>query len=135
MKTKVVGFVSASVLALSSCLALCSWAGQLQPVTVISPQLPPPAGGNGDSTAPIVSGDGRYVLFASAANNLPVNGSNYLRLMPAQLNVFLRDRASQSTALVSINAAGTGGGSDDSIPRAFRPTASLCFLRAPPPIW
>jgi Tol biopolymer transport system component len=108
-----------ALLALSSCLVGWASATQIQPVTVLSSQLPPSSGGNGDSVAPIVSGDGRYVVFASSANNLPANGSNYLAVMPAQLNVFLRDRVSQSTILVSVNAAGTGGGSGDSIPRGI----------------
>src|SRR5690348_5941200 len=54
--------------------------------------VPLPAGGSGDSWGPIISPDGRFVLFASTANNLvsltngqalPVNASSVL-------NVFLR---------------------------------------------
>jgi Tol biopolymer transport system component len=119
MKTKVSGSIRLVSLALLGFLPCSALASPLQPVTVLSSQLSPAAGGNGDSVAPVVSADGRYVVFASAANNLPVNGSNYLALMPAQLNVFVRDRASRSTTLVSINAAATGGGNDDSMPRGI----------------
>jgi Tol biopolymer transport system component len=119
MKATPSSSISSTLLALSVCFVFYAGAGQLQPVTVLSPQLSPPSGGNGDSLAPVVSADGRYVVFASTANNLPVHGSNYLALMPAELNVFLRDRASQSTTLVSVNAAATGGGNDDSIPRGI----------------
>jgi len=77
-----------------------------------------PAGGNGDSLGPIISADGRFVLFSSAANNL-VMGSNALALpslTPARVNVFLRDRTNGTTVLVSVNSSGTGGGNGDSVP-------------------
>src|SRR5262249_10753720 len=76
-----------------------------------------PAGGGGDSCAPILSPDGRFVLFASTANNLlmisnhpPVSAPN------SPLNVYLRDRTSRTLKLVSLNLTGTGGGTADSIP-------------------
>jgi len=118
MKVRIGSSTGFAQVVLLFCFTLSSWAGQLQPVTVLAPQLSPPSGGNGDSVAPVVSVDGRYVVFASAANNLLVNGSSDLVLLPAQLNVFLRDRSSQSTTLVSINAAGTGG-NQDSMPRGI----------------
>lgn len=76
------------------------------------------AGGGRDSGAPVISADGRYVLFASAAGNLVVTTSNtpvQFRSPPA-LNVFLRDRANGTTVLVSVNLAGTSGGNGDSVP-------------------
>ena len=68
--------------------------------------------------APIISPDGRYVLFASLANNLvPLATTSPLPvLFPLKLNVFLRDRTNQTTTLVSGNLAGTGGGNGDSLP-------------------
>lgn len=67
---------------------------------------------------PIISLDGRYVLFASTANNLTLtSNSNPLPvLIPPKLNVFLRDRASNTTVLVSVNLARSGGGNGDSLP-------------------
>src|SRR5262249_10132676 len=64
---------------------------------------------------------GRYVLFASTANNLVLSSSNNpLPMIPlAKLNVFLRDRANGTTTLVSVNLAGTGGGNGDSVPTAL----------------
>src|SRR6266481_7700573 len=78
----------------------------------------PPAGGSGDSWGPILSPDGRYVLFASAANNLVTtsNGNPLPVLVGLRLNVFLRDRTAGTTTLVSANLTGTGGGNGDSIP-------------------
>jgi Tol biopolymer transport system component len=76
-----------------------------------------PAGGNGDSVSPIFSADGRYILFASSADNLvSSNGPGFLGLIPSKLNVYLRDRTNKTTVLVSVNISGRGGGNGDSIP-------------------
>ncbi len=95
--------------------------GHAQGVELLSargPGLPPAAGGNGDSSAPVLSADGRFVVFASTANNLlPASNQMLLRpLIPATLNVFLRDRSSGTNALVSINRWGSAGGNADSLP-------------------
>jgi hypothetical protein len=73
-------------------------------------------GGNGDSGPAIISPDGRYVLFSSAANNLAlaVNSNPIPVLIPACINVYLRDRTNGKTTLVSVNLAGNGGGNGDS---------------------
>jgi hypothetical protein len=49
-------------------------------------------------TAPYISPDGRYVLFASAANNLVLSGNTnpFPAPFPPSLNVFLRDRTNGS---------------------------------------
>ena len=50
--------------------------GLIQPVSIVNtPPLVAPAGGSGDSLSPIITPDGRYVLFASSANNLILNSS------------------------------------------------------------
>ena len=111
-------------------------------VSVRDSSQSPPAGGSGDAWGPILSPDGRFVLFASTANNLatlschdgppgldrpvfpprgepggPVGKHDGLPLLnQPRLNVFLRDRAKSTTTLVSINLSGTGGGNGDSIP-------------------
>jgi Tol biopolymer transport system component len=96
-------------------------AGPLRLVSVRDPAQPAPAGGNGDSFSPIISPDGRFVLFASAANNLVVNsnGNPITVTVSPRLNVFLRDRANGTTTLASVNLAGTGGGNGDSLPTAI----------------
>jgi hypothetical protein len=67
--------------------------------------------GNGTSFDPIISGNGRYVAFTSTANDLVLE-------MPETSNltrdVFVRDLLTDTTALVSINSAGTASGSGDS---------------------
>src|SRR3989442_8590152 len=94
-------------------------AAGLQLVSVPDPSQSAPAGGNGSSGAAILSADGRYVLFASAANNLLLwNSNSPMPALPApRLNVFLRDRTNGTTSLVSSNFLGNGGGNGDSLPR------------------
>lgn len=104
-----VGFIMVSVVCIGA---------PFQTVSVRDPGQTAPAGGSGDSWAPILTPDGRYVLFASLANNLVLNTtSNALPVSLApHLNVFLRDRTSGQTTLVSANLSGTGGGNGDSLP-------------------
>jgi Tol biopolymer transport system component len=90
----------------------------LQLISQRDASLPPIVGGGGSSQMPIVSADGRYVLFASTANNLAfmTNGATMTAPTLPTLNVFLRDQASNTTTLVSVNLTGTGGGNGNSMP-------------------
>src|SRR5512137_1085821 len=91
--------------------AIWSWAvpparGQsLQPVSALDPALGPPSSAGGDSGAPILTPDGRYVLFASSAENLLVIGTNgpVFPRLNKPLNVYRRDRSTATTALVSVD--------------------------------
>lgn len=58
------------------------------------------AAGIGFSTSHALSGDGRYVLFQSAAANLVAGVGS------GQMRVYLRDRQAGSTELISRNSAG-----------------------------
>jgi Tol biopolymer transport system component len=82
-----------------------------------------PTGAGGDSWDPVVSPDGRYVLFASTANNLLLasNGAAIPQRIPPSLNVYLRDRWYGSNTLVSLNLSGVAGGSSDSFPAGLSP--------------
>ena len=106
------------VLALAAVfVAVSAMAAPLQLATTDS-SVATSVGGGGNSVNPIISRDGRYVLFASTADNLALTSSNTpfsLQGSP-KLNVFLRDRARGTTILVSQNLAGTGGGNGNSIP-------------------
>jgi len=108
-----------ALLALLCCsFATPTLAQTVQRVSTPEVSVPPPAGGGGDSWASIISQDGRYVLFASAANNLVIS-SNSMPIpyrFPARLNVFLRDRTNATTTLVSVNTSGVAGGNGDSVP-------------------
>ena len=66
---------------------------------------------NGDSMNPVMSPDGRYVIFSSAARNLVLTNSS--GAVPSPFvhwqNVYLRDLLNASNALVSCNLSGDGG--------------------------
>jgi Tol biopolymer transport system component len=57
--------------------------------------------GNDSSEAAAVSADGRYVAFASAADNLSANDDNYVP------DIFVRDRVAGVTEVVSVASDGT----------------------------
>ena len=63
---------------------------------------------NGDSFAPAISGDGRYVAFASAASNLVDGDTNDAN------DIFVRDQQANTTTRASLGAGGVqaNGGSD-----------------------
>ncbi len=63
--------------------------------------------GNGPSVSPQITPDGRFVLFTSSANDLVTNRNGFFNC-----NLFLRDRASNTTTLVSANLNGAGGNGD-----------------------
>jgi Tol biopolymer transport system component len=65
--------------------------------------------GAGHSMMPVISADGRFVVFMSQANNLATNDD----LRP-HLDVFIRDLQQGSTALLSADRSGVGGGNSDS---------------------
>ncbi|MBZ0320392.1 MAG: hypothetical protein K8L91_28525 [Anaerolineae bacterium] len=57
--------------------------------------------GNGSSTNPSISDDGRYVAFLSSATNLVSGDTN------AQYDVFVHDRQTNTTTRVSVATGGT----------------------------
>lgn len=61
------------------------------------------AQGNGDSSAPKVSSDGRYVAFESLATNLVPGDTNGVA------DVFVRDLVANTTTRVSVSGSGTQG--------------------------
>jgi Tol biopolymer transport system component len=61
------------------------------------------AGGNGASFEPAISGDGRRVAFTSRASTLAPGDTN------REPDVFLHDRATGTTRLVSASGAGASG--------------------------
>ena len=68
--------------------------------------------GDGSSSFPSVSDDGRYVTFKSRASNLVSGDSN------STADVFRRDLQSSTTELVSVNQSGNSGNSfSDSVPQ------------------
>jgi Tol biopolymer transport system component len=108
----------AVIAALLGWLSSSSSAQTAQLITHFDSSFDSPSGGGGDSFVPVLSEDGRYVLFCGTANNLVAIGTNQPMPtgFPAPIHVFLRDRVSGLTTLVSLNASGTGGGDGDSLP-------------------
>ncbi|HMP84717.1 MAG TPA: hypothetical protein PKA41_18650, partial [Verrucomicrobiota bacterium] len=109
---------TAYLTALCAALVGSAAADNLQLVTVAAPALAPSASANGDSYAPVISADGRFVLFASEADNLVTNGAGqaFPLSAPPVLNVFLHDVLGGINRLVSVNTNGTAGGNGNSIP-------------------
>ena len=66
--------------------------------------------GSSDSSAPVLSGDGRFVVFLSSAQNLTTNQSS------GTVNVFIRDRQPGVTELASVSPNGTAGNGPSSSP-------------------
>jgi len=70
---------------------------------------------NGDSSAPVLSADGRFLAFHSSASNFgPVDVNGYT-------DVYLHDRLTGTFSLVSNGAAGGGGASGTSASPAISP--------------
>jgi len=65
--------------------------------------------GNSSSSSPVVTPNGRFVAFGSAASDLVLNDGN------GNADVFVRDLRNGTTILVSVNAAGTASASGHSI--------------------
>ncbi|MCG6982453.1 MAG: hypothetical protein LJE88_13705, partial [Deltaproteobacteria bacterium] len=70
------------------------------------------AGGdsNGASNSPSISSDGRYVAFESFATDLVAGGTN------GNGHIFVRDRQTDITTIVSVHSDGTEGDQDSSSP-------------------
>ncbi|NES67172.1 MAG: hypothetical protein F6K24_18930 [Okeania sp. SIO2D1] len=59
--------------------------------------------GNNFSINPSISADSNYIAFESAANNLVIGDTNN------QTDIFITDRQTQTTNIVSVNSFGFGG--------------------------
>jgi hypothetical protein len=86
-------------------------AANVQLVSALDSMNEVPASANGDSSMPFITPDGRYILFASTANNLVMTNDDgpVIKGPPNWINVYLRDQLMGTTTLVSVNMAGTGG--------------------------
>jgi Tol biopolymer transport system component len=77
------------------------------------------AAGDGDSTSPAMSSDGRYVVFGSSAANLVSGDANELN------DIFLRDRQAGQTVRVSVSSAGAQGNDNSGSSDALGDTAGV----------
>ncbi|PYU86903.1 MAG: hypothetical protein DMG08_29045, partial [Acidobacteria bacterium] len=72
--------------------------------TLVSVNSAGTGSGNSDSSANVMSADGRFVAFHSGASDLVPSDTNGTE------DVFVRDLKTGATTLVSVNNAGTGSG-------------------------
>ncbi len=77
---------------------------------------------NGDSFAPAISGDGRFVVFSSAASNLVSGDTN------GADDVFVRDRQATTTTRVSLAPGGAEGNGGSSAPSISSDGRYVAFL-------
>jgi len=82
------------------------------------------ASGNAASTDSAMSGDGRYVAFSSAADNLVSGDTNRSQ------DVFVRDLQSGTTALVSVSTNGVDPGDHDSFAPAIGADGRFVLFRS-----
>jgi Tol biopolymer transport system component len=82
------------------------------------------AEGNGPSSAPALSGDGRFVAFTSAADNLVPGDDN------DALDVFVYDRQLSTITRVSVATDGTQGNGDSRSPSIDRTGTIVAFTSA-----
>jgi hypothetical protein len=133
MKTNCTICIATAFVATGFSLAcVAATANSLQPASAIDSSLAPSATGGADSYNPIISPDARYILFASRANNLAVAGINapFVPQLPPRLNVFLRDRTSGTTTLVSVNYSGTSGGNGNSVPTGISTNGQFALFES-----
>jgi hypothetical protein len=118
--------VAVLVVAALPAMAATQIASQLLPAAAVSTV------GGGRSYDPIITPDGRYLLFASTSDNLAAvpGGLGLPQAVEARMNVFLRDRQTGVTVLVSVNAAGTAGGNGNSFPSAISTNGQFAFFES-----
>ncbi|MGE5248758.1 MAG: hypothetical protein ACM3QS_00965 [Bacteroidota bacterium] len=83
--------------------------------------------GNGDSFGAVLSGNGRYVAFASFANNLASGDTN------ADMDVFVRDAVNQTTQRVSVASDGSQINQRNSSPAISGDGRYVAFTSRPSP--
>jgi sugar lactone lactonase YvrE/Tol biopolymer transport system component len=96
----------------------------LQAITLASVAPPSVSAAAGSSAAASVSADGRYVAYESTATNLVANQASGA----ITRNIFLFDRQSQTTTLVSHDAANpAAGGNADSLSAVLSGNGSFLY--------
>ena len=78
--------------------------------------------GNGSSSLPVISANGRYVAFLSNANDLVAGDANGTQ------DVFVRDLVTETTHLVSATDSGASGDSSSSSPAISAAGRYVAFL-------
>ncbi len=87
--------------------------------TLVSINAAGTSGGNSSSYVPAISADGSVVVFLSQADTLHSLGTN------RQIDVYARNLTNSTTQLVSVNAASTGSGNNNSTTSAISADGSV----------
>ena len=82
------------------------------------------AGADGTSAEPVISANGRYVVFTSTADNLAVGDANRAQ------DVYMRDLQNGSTSLVSVNTNSLGSGNGRSYSARISADARYVLFRS-----
>ncbi len=93
-------------------------------LTVLVSRGPDGRPGDGDSSLPALSGDGRYLVYVSAATNLVVGDTNGVD------DVFLYDRVTGATRRVSVASTGTQANRASTWPTIALDGRVLAFVSA-----
>ena len=88
--------------------------GEVSLVTRVAPEFVGLRGDTSGGGGGIVSGDGRFVVFASASQSLVTN-----RLLVGTTDVFLKDRQTGGVRLVSVSVSGDTGADGNAEPTAI----------------
>ncbi|TAK94524.1 MAG: DUF11 domain-containing protein, partial [Verrucomicrobia bacterium] len=80
--------------------------------------------GNAGSYDPLISADGRYVVFYSDASNLVANDTNNAS------DIFIRDLLLNTTALVSVKSSGAGTGNGASYNHSMTPSGRYVIFES-----
>jgi Tol biopolymer transport system component len=78
--------------------------------------------GNSRSTSPSISADGRFVAFDSGASNIVPGDTNN------SFDIFVRDRLTNTTTLVSVDSAGNQGNSGSGTPSISADGRFVAFI-------
>ena len=78
----------------------------------------------GNSDYPSISADGRYVAFATGANDVTVGDRGRLA------DIYIRDRAENTTARVSVSSDGTPGNGESTLPVISADGTRVAFYSA-----
>jgi Tol biopolymer transport system component len=115
-----------------SLFALSATGVSLQLHSQIDSSFAPSASAGGDSTLPVMSPDARFVLFASTGNNLALAATNTPYHSPIYrcYNVYLRDRASNTTVLVSVSLDGITGADRDAMPAGISTNGQFALFES-----
>jgi len=100
-----------------------AWDSQTESITLVSVNTSGTGSGQGESGNPLISEDGRWVVFESDASDLAGHDTNGLN------DVFIRDLQSATTSLVSVNRNGDASGDGASYCPVMTPDAlRIAFL-------